>query len=90
LSYFLPFYSGTNPPASEAVDFRLHLLADIASSVNNFYSRFLARPAFAKSRDHNHSGSDATIPTDDIYGAGLDARIGLPGGWMLGAGVPIL
>jgi hypothetical protein len=38
----------------------------------------------------SHSGSDATISTDDIYGAGLDARIGLPGGWMLGAGVPIL
>lgn len=38
----------------------------------------------------SHSGSDDTISTDDIYGAGLDARIGLPGGWMLGAGVPIL
>jgi hypothetical protein len=38
----------------------------------------------------SHTGSDASISTDDIYVAGLDARIGLPGGWMLGAGVPIL
>jgi hypothetical protein len=38
----------------------------------------------------SHSGSDATISTDDVYGAGLDGRIGLPNGWMLGAGVPFL
>jgi hypothetical protein len=44
----------------------------------------------APSQFWSHSGSDASISTDDIYVAGLDARIGLPGGWMLGAGVPFL
>ncbi len=38
----------------------------------------------------SHSGSDAISSTDDVYGTGLDARIGLPGGWMVGAGVPFL
>jgi hypothetical protein len=38
----------------------------------------------------SHTGSDAISSTDDIYGTGLDARIGLPDGWMLGAGVPFL
>lgn len=38
----------------------------------------------------SHDGSDSNNSTDDIYGAGLDARIGLPGGWMLGAGVPYI
>jgi hypothetical protein len=36
----------------------------------------------------SHTDNDITNSNDDIYGAGLDARIGLPGGWMLGAGVP--
>jgi hypothetical protein len=38
----------------------------------------------------SHTDNDVTNSKDDIYGAGLDARIGLPGGWMLGAGVPYL
>jgi hypothetical protein len=38
----------------------------------------------------NHTDNDITNSKDDIYGAGLDARIGLPRGWMLGAGVPYL
>lgn len=37
-----------------------------------------------------HSGSDANSSTDDVYEAGLDARVGLPGGWMVGAAVPFL
>jgi len=38
----------------------------------------------------SHSGRDALSSTDDIYAAGLEARVGLPGGWMLGAAVPLL
>jgi hypothetical protein len=38
----------------------------------------------------SHSGRDALSSTRNTYGTGLDARIGLPGGWMLGAGVPLL
>jgi hypothetical protein len=38
----------------------------------------------------SHTDNDVTNSKDDIYGAGLDARIGLPGGWMVGAGVPYL
>lgn len=37
-----------------------------------------------------HSGRDILSSTDDIYGTGIDARIGLPNGWMIGAGVPYL
>ncbi len=36
----------------------------------------------------SHSGRDALNSTRDSYGAVLDARIGLPGGWMVGAGIP--
>ncbi len=32
----------------------------------------------------SHSGSDIGGSSDDLFGATLDARIGLPGGWMLG------
>ena len=34
----------------------------------------------------SHSGRDANRSTDDQYGARLDARIGLPSGWMVGIG----
>ena len=37
----------------------------------------------------SHSGRDALSSTRDTYAAGLDARVGLPGGWMLGASVPL-
>lgn len=43
-------------------------------------------PSLAWSR----SGSDFRSSTQDLYGLGLDARIGLLGGWMLGASVPVL
>jgi hypothetical protein len=38
----------------------------------------------------SHSGSDVGGSSDDLFGATLDARIGLPGGWMLGGQVPFL
>jgi hypothetical protein len=41
-------------------------------------------PSFAWS----HSGSDFNSSTQNSYIGGLDGRIGLPGGWMLGASVP--
>ena len=41
-------------------------------------------PGFAWS----HSGSDFNSSTQNSYAGGLDARIGLPGGWMIGGSVP--
>jgi len=38
----------------------------------------------------SHSGSEFASSTHDTYGVGLDARVGLAGGWMLGASVPLL
>ena len=38
----------------------------------------------------SHSGRDALSSTRDTYVAGLDARVGLPDGWMVGASVPFL
>ena len=38
----------------------------------------------------SHSGSDLDGSSDDLFGATLDARIGLPGGWMLGGQAPLL
>ncbi len=38
----------------------------------------------------SHSGSDIGGSSDDLFGATLDARIGLPGGWMVGGRVPFL
>lgn len=38
----------------------------------------------------SHSGRDSTASTRDSYAAGLDARMGLPGGWMVGASAPLL
>jgi hypothetical protein len=36
----------------------------------------------------SHAGRDAISSTQDTLGAGLEARIGFPGGWMIGAAVP--
>jgi hypothetical protein len=38
----------------------------------------------------SHSGSDVAGSTDDLIGAALDARVGLPGGWMIGGRAPLL
>ena len=38
----------------------------------------------------SHSGRDSTGSTDDLIGAALDARVGLPGGWMVGGRAPLL
>ncbi|MHA1537424.1 MAG: hypothetical protein ACTSUD_07700 [Alphaproteobacteria bacterium] len=38
----------------------------------------------------SHSGRDSTSSTDDLIGTALDARIGLPGGWMIGGRAPLL
>lgn len=38
----------------------------------------------------SHSGSDLDGSSDDLFGATLDARLGLPGGWMLGGQAPLL
>lgn len=38
----------------------------------------------------SHSGSDAAGSTDDLIGTALDARVGLPGGWMVGGRAPLL
>lgn len=38
----------------------------------------------------SHSGGNFGSPVDNLYGTGLDARIGLAGGWMLGVNVPVL
>ena len=35
-----------------------------------------------------HAGRDALATTQDTVGAGLEARLGLPGGWMIGAAIP--
>lgn len=36
-----------------------------------------------------HSGRDLIGTADDRLGASVDARLGLPGGWMIGAAVPL-
>jgi hypothetical protein len=41
-------------------------------------------PGFAWS----HSGSDFNSSTQNSYAVSLDARIGLPGGWMIGGAIP--
>lgn len=38
----------------------------------------------------SHAGSGFDSSVRNLYGAGLDVRYGLPGGWMLGAAVPFL
>jgi hypothetical protein len=38
----------------------------------------------------SHSGSDLDGSSDDLFAATLDARIGLPGGWMLGGQAPFM
>jgi hypothetical protein len=37
-----------------------------------------------------HSGKEANRSSDDIYTAAVDGRVGLPGGWMIGAKAPFL
>jgi hypothetical protein len=37
----------------------------------------------------SHSGSNSNTTRRDSFAAALDARVGLPGGWMVGAGVPV-
>lgn len=43
----------------------------------------------APSLSWSHSGRDALASTDDRIGAAMDARMGLPAGWMIGARIPV-
>lgn len=38
----------------------------------------------------SHSGTSSNSSLQNFYGAGLEARYGLPGGWMVGASLPVL
>lgn len=77
-----PEIASTDPESDRALE---RALVRRGSAVLAPYTAELAPSLFWR-----HSGSDAISSTDDLYGAGLDARIGLPNGWMIGAAMPYL